>query len=64
MPGRGEQRVLLPIDAKFPLADYERLLTAAETGEADAERQARRALGGDGCGPKPDGSRANTSSRR
>jgi DNA recombination protein RmuC len=44
MPGRGEQRALLPIDAKFPLADYERLLTAAEDGDADAERGARRAL--------------------
>ncbi len=44
MPGRGEQAVLLPIDAKFPLADYERLLTAAEAGDLDAERVARRAL--------------------
>jgi DNA recombination protein RmuC len=43
MPGRGETK-LLPLDAKFPLVDYERLLIAAETGDADAERAARRAL--------------------
>ena len=44
MPGRGDQRPLLPIDAKFPVADYERLLDAAEAGDAEAERAARRAL--------------------
>jgi DNA recombination protein RmuC len=44
MPGRGDQRPLLPIDAKFPLADYERLLDAAEAGDAEGERAARRAL--------------------
>jgi DNA recombination protein RmuC len=44
MPGQGEQRPLLPIDAKLPLADYERLLDAAEAGDPEAERAARRAL--------------------
>ena len=44
MPGTGERRPLLPIDAKLPLADYERLLDAAEAGDADAERAARRGL--------------------
>ena len=44
MPGQGDSRPLLPIDAKLPLADYERLLTAAESGDADAERAARRGL--------------------
>jgi DNA recombination protein RmuC len=44
MPGRGDQRPLLPIDAKFPVADYERLLNAAEAGDAEGERAARRAL--------------------
>ena len=44
MPGQGERRPLLPIDAKLPLADYERLLDAAEAGDAEAERAARRAL--------------------
>ena len=44
MPGQGDQRPLLPIDAKLPLADYERLLDAAEAGDLEAERAARRAL--------------------
>ncbi len=45
MPGsQGGARPLLPIDAKLPLADYERLLDAAEAGDAEAERAARRAL--------------------
>ena len=44
MPGQGGSRPLLPIDAKLPLADYERLLDAAEAGDAEAERAARRAL--------------------
>ena len=44
MPGQGTARPLLPIDAKLPLADYERLLSAAEAGDALAERAARRAL--------------------
>ena len=44
MPARGEHRPLLAIDAKFPSADYDRLLLAAEAGDADGERQARRAL--------------------
>ena len=44
MPGAGDRRPLLPIDAKLPLADYERLLDAAEAGDMDAERAARRAL--------------------
>jgi len=44
MPGRGDDAKLLPIDAKFPLADYERLLDAAEAGDKEAERAARRNL--------------------
>ena len=44
MPMRGEVRPLLPIDAKFPVEDYERLLAASEAGDADAERTARRGL--------------------
>jgi DNA recombination protein RmuC len=44
MPGRGEDIKLLPIDAKFPLVDYERLLTAADAGDTEAERLARRQL--------------------
>jgi DNA recombination protein RmuC len=44
MPMRGSARPRLPIDAKFPLADYERLLDAAEAGDAQAERAARGGL--------------------
>lgn len=40
LPGRqeGEVPVWLPIDAKFPREDYERLLDAQERGDADAMR--------------------------
>ncbi|MBE9604168.1 DNA recombination protein RmuC [Acetobacteraceae bacterium H6797] len=44
MPMQGGERVLLPIDAKFPVEDYERLILAAEAGDAEAEKAARRAL--------------------
>lgn len=44
LPVRDEEPRLLPIDAKFPLADYERLLEAAEAADADAERAARGGL--------------------
>ncbi len=44
MPMRGENRPLLPIDAKFPVEDYERLLAASEAGDADGERLATRRL--------------------
>jgi DNA recombination protein RmuC len=44
MPMRGETKVRLPVDAKFPVEDYERMLEAADAGDADAERIARRAL--------------------
>src|SRR6202012_5771795 len=44
MPMRGEVRPLLPIDAKFPVEDYERLLAAAEAGDAEGERIATRRL--------------------
>jgi DNA recombination protein RmuC len=44
MPGRDDPPKLLPLDAKFPLADYERLLDAAEAGDAAAERAARHGL--------------------
>lgn len=40
MPGRGEDRPFLPIDAKFPVEDYERLLAASEAGDAAMERAA------------------------
>ena len=44
MPMRGENRPRLPIDAKFPVADYERILNAADLGDSEAERAARREL--------------------
>jgi len=44
MPMRGAEKPLLALDAKFPMEDYERLLNAAEAGDAEAERAARRGL--------------------
>ena len=44
MPMKGAQRPLLAIDAKFPAEDFDRLLLAAEAGDQDAERAARRGL--------------------
>lgn len=45
LPGRGEgEPVWLPIDAKFPSEDYERLQAAQELGDAVAVEDAGRAL--------------------
>lgn len=47
LPGRdedGQQTVLLPIDAKFPIEDYHRLVDATEQGDAAAAEEARLAL--------------------
>jgi DNA recombination protein RmuC len=44
MPMQGDERILLPVDAKFPIEDYERLLTAWETADPVLEAQARRGL--------------------
>jgi DNA recombination protein RmuC len=45
MPGQANGgEVLLPIDAKFPKEDYERLVLAWESGNADAARAASEAL--------------------
>lgn len=47
MPGRGmteRDTVLLPIDAKFPLEDYQRLVDASERGEQDAVEAAGHQL--------------------
>jgi DNA recombination protein RmuC len=43
MPG-GEDRARLPLDAKFPSEDYERLVQAHEAGDLAAEATARRAI--------------------
>ena len=45
LPGRGGgDTVWLPIDAKFPAEDYERLQSAQELGDAEAVEDAARAL--------------------
>jgi len=44
LPGAGDAPVLLPIDAKFPLEDYQRLQEAQEQGDAAAVEAAARAL--------------------
>ena len=44
MPAHGPDKPLLPIDAKFPVEDYERLLAASEAGDAEGERVATRRL--------------------
>lgn len=44
MPGRDGSPCWLPIDAKFPVEDYERLLAAAEMGDAIALEAAGKAL--------------------
>lgn len=44
MPSPGAVRVLLPVDAKFPIEDYARLLDAWEAADGAAEAAARRAL--------------------
>ena len=44
MPSRAEPRPVLAVDAKFPAADYDRLIVAAEAGDVEGERAARRGL--------------------
>ncbi len=45
LPGQdGEEPVLLPIDAKFPVEDFQRLLEAQERGDADGAELAGRQL--------------------
>lgn len=44
MPGQAGEEVYLPIDAKFPLEDYYRLLDASDAGNKAAVELARKAL--------------------
>ncbi len=44
LPGQGEQEVLLPVDAKFPLEDYQRLQQARENGDAAGAETAAKQL--------------------
>lgn len=45
MPGTSEE-IYLPVDAKFPTEDYERLLTAVEAGDSDGIASAQKLLVG------------------
>jgi len=47
LPGRGQDKeevVWLPIDAKFPVEDYQRLVEAQENADAEAANEAARQL--------------------
>ncbi len=45
LPGKGAgEKVLLPIDAKFPSEDYQRLCECSETGDVQGMEVARKAL--------------------
>ena len=44
LPGTGDNVVYLPIDAKFPLNDYQNLLDAYESGSPDAVKSAQANL--------------------
>lgn len=46
LPGRDDQhtKVYLPIDSKFPVEDYQRLLDAADSGDGEAVALCRKAL--------------------
>jgi DNA recombination protein RmuC len=44
MPMRGTRRPVLPVDAKFPMEDHERLIAASAAGDLEAERTALRGL--------------------
>ncbi len=44
LPGDGESPVWLPLDAKFPVEDYDRLVDASQRGDVDAVEIAARAI--------------------
>lgn len=44
LPGKGDGTVLLPIDAKFPVEDYEKLVIASESGDMSAIESSSKAL--------------------
>lgn len=44
MPGKGDGEVMLPIDAKFPIEDYARLVEASEKADVDGIESANKAL--------------------
>lgn len=44
MPGKDNSEILLPIDAKFPLEDYERLIVASENGNVEEIEKYKKCL--------------------
>lgn len=44
LPGKGDGEVLLPIDAKFPSEDYQRLIEASDRGDVEGVEAAAKAL--------------------
>ncbi len=44
LPGQGNQPLWLPIDAKFPREDYERLQAAFDSGDSEGQKNARTSL--------------------
>ena len=44
MPGKNEENILLPIDAKFPIEDYQRIQAASESGTKEDVDAALKAL--------------------
>ena len=44
LPGKDDENVLLPIDAKFPIEDYQRVTSASESGDKEALETALKAL--------------------
>lgn len=44
LPGNDGEPVLLPIDSKFPLADYQKLVECSESGDIDGLHSARKNL--------------------
>ena len=44
LPGKDDKTILLPIDAKFPIEDYQRLVEASETGNIQQTELARKGL--------------------
>ena len=47
MPGQGEETVFLPIDSKFPVENYSRLIAAYDDGNKDDIEKYRKALSTD-----------------
>ncbi len=44
LPGKDDKTILLPVDAKFPIEDYQRLVEASETGNFQQTEAAKKGL--------------------